>query len=145
MTTNQSKSCNRVPMTLRDIFWQDPFFENTWKDFDSIRENIIKEDIEFKRKLSPILSNTEDAALCPPPRRNWMLSRWLSNEPGSNESLESNFGTLKLFNKDESTLKITDNDSKFEISLDTHQYRPDELQVNVDNATHILSIEGIHL
>ena len=43
--------------------------------------------------------------------------------------------------KDE-VLKITDNDIKFEVSVDTHGYNPDELQVKVlDN---VVTVEAKH-
>lgn len=37
---------------------------------------------------------------------------------------------------------VKDDETKFELSLDTHSYRPDELKVGVESG--ILSIEGKH-
>merc|ERR1712096_142568 len=39
-------------------------------------------------------------------------------------------------------LRLKDDDSKFEVSLDTHQYRPDELKVNVEN--NLLTVDAKH-
>jgi crystallin alpha B len=39
-------------------------------------------------------------------------------------------------------MRIQDSDTKFEVSLDTHEYRPDELTVNVNN--DMLTVEGKH-
>ena len=32
--------CHRVPVTLRDHFWRDPFFSSNWEDFDKIRQQV---------------------------------------------------------------------------------------------------------
>jgi hypothetical protein len=34
--------CHRVPVTLRDHFWKDPFFSSNWEDFDKIRQQVSK-------------------------------------------------------------------------------------------------------
>merc|ERR1712121_326659 len=39
----QTMAESRVPMTLRDVFFDDPFFKSTWEDFDAVRENILRE------------------------------------------------------------------------------------------------------
>merc|ERR1711952_426776 len=39
-----SVSCgHRVPITLRDLFWQDPFFSSNWEDFHKIHEEMMSE------------------------------------------------------------------------------------------------------
>ena len=35
-STSKTMSNNRVPVTLRDTFFQDPFFSSSWDDFDKI-------------------------------------------------------------------------------------------------------------
>ena len=48
---------NRVPITLRDLFWQDPFFSTNWDEFHKMHDNMMEEtkslwskfDDEFKR------------------------------------------------------------------------------------------------
>ena len=47
------------------------------------------------------------------------------------------FPTLK-----DEVLKITDNDKKFEISVDTHGYKPEELQVKV--LDDVVTVEAKH-
>merc|ERR1712080_754039 len=50
---------------------------------------------------------------------------------------------LDLFQtKDSEVIRVKDDDDKFEVSLDTSQYRPDELRVNVENG--VISVEGKH-
>merc|ERR1712080_276223 len=38
---------SRVPMTLRDSFFNDSFFKSTWDDFEKVRENMFKESKEM--------------------------------------------------------------------------------------------------
>merc|ERR1739849_48159 len=32
---------SRVPVTMRDFFFDDPFFKNSWDDFDKVRERMF--------------------------------------------------------------------------------------------------------
>merc|ERR1711909_69085 len=34
---------SRVPVTMRDFFFDDPFFKNSWDDFDKVRERMFSE------------------------------------------------------------------------------------------------------
>merc|ERR1712061_679468 len=45
-------------------------------------------------------------------------------------------------NKDNEVIRLKDDKDKFEVSLDTSQYRPDELRVNV--ASGVILVEGKH-
>merc|ERR1711976_80131 len=66
------------------------------------------------------------------PRR-WMLL-----------ALNSDFSTnMDIFkSKDNEVIRVKDDDTKMEISLDTSQYRPDELKVMVSDG--VLTVEGKH-
>jgi HSP20 family molecular chaperone IbpA len=159
---------NRVPMTLRDSFFTDDFFKSSWDDFDSLRKEMMKESSEFWRKAeqemnqmmsssmsssnmiqkessssssanrSTDLAKTSDFTPWFFPRR-WMLPRLF----GETDILDSKMKTLDIFqDKDEQVIRMKDDDSKFEISLDTHGFRPDELKVNVSG--NVLSIEAKH-
>ena len=57
-------------------------------------------------------------------------------------SLFNEENTRDLILKDDQTIKVRDNDKSFEVSLDTHNYRPDEIKVNVIDK--VLSVEGKH-
>ena len=37
------QSSSRVPITLRDLFWQDPFFSTNWEDFHTLHDDMMKE------------------------------------------------------------------------------------------------------
>merc|ERR1711973_59333 len=65
------------------------------------------------------------------PRR-WMLP-----------SLKSEFKDMDLFKeKDSEVIRVKDDEKKMEVSLDTSQYRPDELNVSVFNGA--ITVEGKH-
>merc|ERR1719383_1000114 len=65
------------------------------------------------------------------PRR-WMLP-----------SLKNEFADMNLFSgKDSEVIRVKQDDDKMEVSLDTSQYRPDELSVSVSDGT--VSVEGKH-
>ncbi len=42
-----SDSSSKVPITLRDFFFTDPFFKTSWDDFDRVREEMLKESRDF--------------------------------------------------------------------------------------------------
>ena len=50
--------------------------------------------------------------------------------------------TKDLISVDDQTIKVKDDDKAFEVSLDTHSYRPDEIKVSVVN--NVLGVEGKH-
>merc|ERR1719193_839943 len=65
------------------------------------------------------------------PRR-WMLP-----------SLKNEFKDMNLFqSKDSEVIRVKEDDKKMEVSLDTSQYRPDELSVSV--AGGAITVEGKH-
>jgi len=65
------------------------------------------------------------------PRR-WMLP-----------SLKHEFKDMNLFqSKDSEVIRVKEDDAKMEVSLDTSQYRPDELNVSVSGG--VVTIEGKH-
>merc|ERR1719431_2192109 len=69
------------------------------------------------------------------PRR-WMLP---SLRPGFGDSVRS----LDLFRgRDSEEIRVKEDSEKLEISLDTAQYRPDELQVTVEGGT--VQVQGRH-
>ena len=165
---------SRVPMTLRDFFFTDPFFKSSWDHFDKLREEMLKESNDFwksveedmkrmdasmasmmsssssrmleersssnqsmSKNTSTELANVSDDMFNPWffPRR-WMLPRMLSRDDGKLASLD-------LFqHKDDQVIRIKDDESKFEISLDTQGYKPDEIKVNVHG--NVLTVEAKH-
>merc|ERR1712218_770147 len=77
--------------------------------------------------------------------RKWMFptQRMLSREDDPSGPLfPSDFFANINSNKDEQIIKMKDDDAKFEISFDTHDYRPDEIKVCV--LGDALSVEAKH-
>lgn len=156
---NTGNANNRVPVTLRNFFFQDPFFQTSWDDFEKIRQDMMRDSQALwsrfgedsmnmlRQDQSSVMGSNDRAlatadsqALTPMiyPRR-WMFPRFLSRE--DNESLfPSDFSNFKQMN--DQILNVKDDDTKFELSLDTHDYRPDEIKVNLNQ--NVLSVEAKH-
>jgi len=191
---NTSSSESRVPMTLRDSFFNDDFFRNSWEDFDKLRQQMMTESQNFWRKAEQEMKMLEsssssamqqqqqssssssnairkessssssggaprdlmrsDSMLVPSifPRR-WMMPRMfgmmdsgtLDAMPAFGEDFFSDkLSKMNLFQDkgDDQIIRVKDDDAKFELSLDTHGFRPDEIKVNV--AGGVLGVEAKH-
>merc|ERR1712165_483916 len=53
---------SRVPMTLRDFFFDDPFFKSTWDDFEVVRENMFKESREMWKRFEENFGSLETSS-----------------------------------------------------------------------------------
>ena len=192
MAPSNSSNDSPVPITLRDTFFNDNFFCNTWEDFDKLRKQMTAECSNFweraqqeKKVLETSASSAmqqgsssssssnavrkenasspsatsgardlvrSDSMLAPPifPRR-WMMPRMFAiDNTGIDSAFSEDFFNdrfmkgLDLFQDkgDEQIIRRKDDDSKFELSLDTHGFRPDEIKVNV--AGGVLGVEAKH-
>ena len=162
MASNKKcENCHfHVPITLRDFFWQDPFFSSNWDGFTDLHSKMIEETKQlwdkFDQQLKDLECADETTAKDQPteganePAANdaskdsvesglWLFPRRLMRLP----SLFSGESSKDLILKnDETMIKIRDDDSVFEVSLNTQNYRPDEIRVNV--VDNVLNIEGKH-
>merc|ERR1711990_1338651 len=161
---------SRVPVTMRDFFFDDLFFKNTWEDFDRVREAMFTESREKWLKFDEDFRNmacmsnnimlessgdtetkSETPALAADPRalmrqdsksrweNGWMFPRrWML--PALNTDLSSHTDIFK--SKDTEVIRVKEDENKLEVSLDTSQYRPDELSVSVSDG--VLAVEGKH-
>merc|ERR1712168_1325188 len=69
----------------------------------------------------------------------WMFPRrWML--PALNTDLPANMDIFK--DNDNEVIRVKEDESKMEVSLDTSQYRPDELKVMVNDG--VLTVEGKH-
>merc|ERR1712156_112903 len=160
----------RVPVTMRDFFFDDPFFKNSWEDFDRVRDAMFTEtrdkwlkfDEDF-RNMACMSNNImlessahterkeETPAVTSEPRtlmrqdsksrweNGWMFPRrWML--PALNTDFPTSLDLFKT--KDSEVIRVKEDDSKLEVSLDTSQYRPDELKVSVSDG--VLLVEGKH-
>ena len=41
----------RVPMTMRDFFFDDPFFQSSWEDFDKVRDAMFQESRDMWKRF----------------------------------------------------------------------------------------------
>merc|ERR1712142_918197 len=156
----------RVPMTMRDFFFDDPFFKSSWEDFDKLREKMFEESRDIWKKFDQdfrdmaCMSNNRMTSSSSETRKSsseekssslldksnslskwengWMFPRrWML------PSLKSEFRDMDLFKeKDSEVIRVKNDDKKMEVSLDTSQYRPDELNVSI--ADGAVTIQGKH-
>merc|ERR1712018_821164 len=57
----------RVPITLRDLFWQDPFFSSNWHDFHKIHDDMMQETRSIWQKFDERMKKFEETGLTPQP------------------------------------------------------------------------------
>merc|ERR1711872_215366 len=50
-TTASTMTDSRVPMTMRDFFFDDPFFKSSWDNFDQVRERMFQESRDMWKKF----------------------------------------------------------------------------------------------
>merc|ERR1712018_630382 len=129
---------HRVPVTMRNFFWDDPFFSNVWEDFDRLRSDIWKDHQDmfsrFESSSSMVkTSSFNEERLTSLPRRRWLMPKDFFQDPDFK---------LVLPQLKDQVLKVTDNDKKFEISVDTHGFKPEELNVKVKD--QVVTIEAKH-
>merc|ERR1712083_665522 len=116
---NQTKSM--VPMTMRDSFFNDPFFKDTWMDIEKSHKTFLEESRKmFEQSLSSMESKLT-----------------------SSEDIFKETDSMSIFGaKDSSLIRMGNDDSKMEISLDTSGYKPDEIKVSAGKG--LISVEGKH-
>merc|ERR1712213_290330 len=118
VTTKPSRemSASRVPVTMRDFFFDDPFFKNSWEDFDRVRDAMFTESREKWLKFDEDFRNMACMS------NNIMLE----SSPDTDKKEEMS---------DPRSLVRQDSKSRWE-----SQYRPDELKVSVSDG--VLVVEG---
>merc|ERR1712024_57718 len=139
---NIKMSGSRVPVTMRDFFFDDPFFKNSWEDFDKVRDAMFTESRDMWRKFDEDFrnmacmsnnimlegpANTEKAEGGDPRslmrqdsksrwESGWMFPRrWML--PALNTDFPSNMELFKT--KDSEVIRVKEDESKLEVSLDT--------------------------
>jgi HSP20 family molecular chaperone IbpA len=127
----------RVPMTLREQFLQDPFFNSSLTDMKKVRDDFFQQSQDMRKMFEERSSNSmlhhekkgsevNDSIIS----RDWVMPRkWM-------------MPSMLKDTQDTNLISMKDDDSKMEISLNTAGYKPSDLEVNVvDNE---ISIEGKH-
>merc|ERR1711983_420656 len=54
---NIKMSGSKVPVTMRDFFFDDPFFKNSWDDFDKVRDAMFTESRDMWKKFDEDFRN----------------------------------------------------------------------------------------
>jgi len=157
---------SKVPVTMRDFFFDDPFFKNSWEDFDKVRGAMFTEsrdmwkrfDEDFREMacmknnimLEPgmelggsVLPKEEARSLARQDSKARWEEGWMFPRRWMLPSLNTPLKQMDLFQtKDSELIRSKEDDRKMEVSLDTAQYRPDELKICVENG--VVCVEGRH-
>merc|ERR1712013_568384 len=127
-----------VPVTMRNILNDDPFFKNTWEDFDKLTEGMFSEPWKTWKRFDQDSRNHTSTSMQKSSQQTFSREEngWLTPQcwmmPGLNSKLPKSLDSLK-----------TDEDeNKMEVRIDTSQYRPDELKVSVEKG--VVTVEGKH-
>ena len=126
-----------VPMTLRDPFLEDPFFKNTLSSLESSRGDFFKkardEFEESMKQIEQTMTGMMSDTTC---QDRVTSSDWIT--PMANDRLLDSRMNLK----DNCVIKYLDDDTKLEVHLDTADYKPGELSVEVNKG--VVRVEGRH-
>ena len=57
-----TNSESRVPMTLRDSFFNDDFFRHSWEDFDKLRSQMMAESQNFWKRAEQEMKMLESTS-----------------------------------------------------------------------------------
>jgi HSP20 family molecular chaperone IbpA len=151
---------------MRDFFFDDPFFKNSWEDFDKVRGAMFGESRDIWKRFDEdfrdtacmrhniMLEPTEPASGPALPQeaarslaRQDSLARWeegwMFPRRWMLPSISAPLKQMDLFSsKDSELIRTKEDEKKMEVSLDTAQYRPDELKITVEGG--VVSVEGRH-
>lgn len=154
-----------VPMTMRDMFWDDPFFASNFRGFDRFRDEMLEQSrniwSNFDRQLQQSSTTESNSSIKETTTKKEVSSKTEKNGSSSSTSLAPippmfprQF--LRMFSEDFPTdftrsrftdtevIRMHEDDKVFEISLDTHNYKPEEVKVTVDQAKKVLKVEAKH-
>merc|ERR1712002_1424667 len=138
-----------VPVTIRHFLNDDPFFKNTWEDFDKLTEGMFSEpkntwkrfDQDFRNHTSTSMQKSSQQTFSREERKestkeNSSMTRHNINSRQGNGWLTPEYWMLPGMNsklpKSLDSLKTDEDENKMEVKIDTSQYRPDELKVTVE-------------
>merc|ERR1712033_889 len=148
-----------VPVTIRNFLNDDPFFKNTWEDFDKLTEGMFSEprntwkrfDQDFRNHTSTSMQKSSQQTFSREERKestkeNSSMTRHNTNSRQENGWLTPQYWMLPGLNsklpKSLDSLKTDEDENKMEVKIDTSQYRPDELKVSVEKG--VVTVEGKH-
>lgn len=139
----------QIPTTMRDFFFEEPHFKETWDQFEHLKDAMLKEpsqimkqfDEDFKRsrcltgfpagQAENPLERMERSLMFP---RKWMM-------PALTKDMKNQLDIYRS-GHDHEVIRLKQNENELEVTLDTSHYRPDELKVTTFNG--VVQIEGKH-
>jgi len=132
-----------VPINERDLFWKDPFFSTTWDEFDKMRQDMMAKSKDFWGRVNKDMANFDDAVKKSHAEMDLSMAPFRPQLPAwaIPETVKEVWKPMMTKTNDE-VIKVTNDDSKFEVTLDVSEYKPEELKVTTVNNT--LAIEGKH-
>ena len=125
-----------IPTSLRDSFWDDPYFTTSRHDFEETRKKMLREAKDFWNKVdedkfdcfagdnASSFSNSSLSRQMSNPATD--LPRWLM--PRSSASGSDFLGRSGIAS-DSQVIRFNEDGNKLEITLDVHGYKPEELKV----------------
>jgi len=135
-------------MTLREHFFDDPFFSSSWNDMDNFRKQFFEESSRISKRFgedfqssdsktqntkSSAVNSFDDSIFS----KNWLSpQRWMI--PRDSEG----FFNSDSSGNDSNLISLVDGEGKMEISLNTSGFKPEELKVQVADGS--VKIEGKH-
>jgi len=139
----------RVPMTLREHFFDDPFFNSSWNEMGKFRDNFFQEsnrmnkhfDESFQSMKSNDCQMNETSAL-KPSENSFLSHNWLRPHKWMMPKVFDDKMSSLFDSNDTNLISMKDGEDKMEISLNTSGYKPQELKVQV--AEDAVKVEGKH-
>jgi len=124
-------------MTMRDSFFNDPFFKDTWLDIETSQKNFFEQSRKrFEESMKGLKTNMISSNIFDENKNPLHSSAWTFPEIFGQDS-DTIFSS-----KDSNQIRMVDDDTKLEISLDTTGYKPDELKVSAGQG--LICVEGKH-
>merc|ERR1712213_289963 len=141
LTHNMSRDL--VPISIRDPFFKDPFFSSTWDEFDKMRQDMMARSKDFWGRVDTDMSNFDEQVKRTHADMDMAMSPFRPQLPtwAIPDSASAGLSGLMPSRHDE-VMKVKTDDTKFEVTLDVSEYKPEELKVTTVN--NVLSIEGKH-
>jgi len=125
------------------FFWKDPFFSTTWDEFDKMRQDMMSRSKGFWDNVNKDMANFDEAVKKSHAEMDMSIAPFRPQLPSwaLPDTVKDKWMPMMTKSNDE-VIKVTNDDQKFEVTLDVSEYKPEELKVTTVNNT--LAIEGKH-
>ncbi len=117
---------------MRDPFWKDPFFSSTWEEFDAMRSDMMARSKDFWSKVDEDFANFEETVKKQHEDMDRQMAPFQPQLPrwAVPDSLKDKWNPMLASDSSQNeVIKQNENKDKFEVTLDVHHYKPEELKV----------------